>query len=1034
MNSDFVKTLNRVCVAFAKVLPLTVLLIFSGSVNADDLVDFDKQVKPIFENRCLECHGEKTREGGLRLTNARDAFVENDSGLVAILAGNSKQSELINRVLSHEESEQMPPEGDRLSKKEIKILKDWIDQGANWSKESTKTHWAYLPAIRPKVPALDRSGRAQNEVDHFVLRKLDSKQMTPSQPEDPARLIRRASLALTGLPPTVEQTDAFVSDPSDQAYEMFVDQCLDSPRYGERWAQPWLDLARYADSNGYQADQLRESWAYRDWVINAMNDDMPFDQFALEQLAGDLIPDATTDQKIATGFHRTVTCNVEAGVHPEQNRVNQVFDRVNTTGTVFLGTTLECCQCHNHKYDPFTQDEYYQLFAFFNNTPLEVKLNTGVQYNFVGPKMDLPLDDDKQTLFESLNKQIASAESQLKKLDQKDRVNSDALKQKLVKAAKSNVKWTELEVVQFEASSGETHEVLDDQSVLVTGSIPGTTVYNMKVESKLDRVTGFKIEALTHDSIPGKGPGRGDELRPNFILSELAVASETGEAPMLFEPVKLTNPLADYSQGNWEVAKSIDGNRKTGWAIGQEFGKPHWASYQVAEPIDQDGKTINYRFSMDQNYGRGRTIGRVRISATNADPAAFALPENIRKLLVADKLNKKEKRELDSYLDSQNPEKVKLKNELAELKKQLAAVQPPSTLVMVEMDEARDTRKLIRGEYLSPGKKVEPGVPSVLHSMSDSLPRNRLGLANWIVDADNPLFARVAVNRWWSSFFGKGLVVSEEDFGTQSDPATHPELLDWLATELIASGWSRKHIHKKIVMSATFRQTSRFTKQAVEVDPKNELYARGPRFRMPAEMIRDNGLAISGLLSTKMGGPPIMPFQPDRIWRAVGRNAPKWKAQTDENRFRRGVYVVWRRAAPYPSFVNFDAPDRAACVVKRPSTNTPLQALTLLNDKAYLEMAFALASSIIEEHPELSAEQQIKIAMRRCIARVPGQDEIKPLLELYDIERKRFSADSAAETFLKSINSAEKSKFSPEMAALTVIANVLLNLDETINY
>lgn len=1027
----------------------------SKESEAADL--FQQRILPIFKERCFECHGERSREGGLRLTNARDAYAENDSGKPAIVPSDVAASHLLERVVSVEPDLQMPPEGPRLTADEINTLERWISEGARWRSDlATKKHWAYIAPTQPNVPAASAPSWAKNAIDHFVAARWNQSRPDEFQPNDraaPEKLLRRVSFALTGLPPSFTQVQAFKKNPTERAYEAFVDECLKSKAYGQRWAQPWLDLARYADSNGFQADQLRESWAYRDWVIDAINQDLPYDQFAVEQLAGDLLPNATTEQKIATGFHRTVTCNVEAGVHPEANRVQQVFDRVNTTGTVFLGTTLECCQCHNHKYDPFTQDEYYQLFSFFNNTPLEVELKSGVQYDFVGPKMDLPLSEkQKRELHEKQNR-LAQLKRRLQQRSKNDQADATVKRLKTL-VQQGGVKWVPLKPIRFQSTGGESHEVLQDNSILIGGSLPDTTTYSLDAQTELDRVTGLKLEILTHPSLPGTGPGRGDEVRANFVLNEFSVAvgseanaSDT-ESNRATEAVELASPLADFSQTKWPISGVIDGKPKTGWAVSPKFFVPHWATFQLKKPLDNSGDKLLLSFELEQKYGRGRTIGRFRVLATQSPAELLGLSDELAAILVKEKPTSKDRKKLAGYLDSLDPERVRLRSQIGELEKAIDAVKPPSTLVMVEMDEARPTFKFLRGEYLSPGKKVIAGVPEVLHEFDKTLPANRLGFAKWMVDPSNPLFARVAVNRWWSAFFGQGIVQSEEDFGIQSDAPTHPELLDWLAVEFMNQGWSRKRIHKLIVMSATFRQSSKLTEASFKQDPNNKGYARGPRRRMTAEMIRDNGLAVSDLLSNKMGGPPVMPYQPDKIWRAVGRNAPKWKAATDVNRFRRGVYVVWRRAAPYPSFVNFDAPDRAACVVKRPSTNTPLQALTLLNDRAYLEMAYGLARRAIGEG-DGDATASVTRMVQHSLCRLPTASEVETLVELYRDQRDRFTNDpKQRKLFLKSVGHDDKfltdritksssAASQPDVnhvAAMTVVANVLLNLDESINY
>jgi len=697
-------------------------------------------------------------------------------------------------------------------------------------------HWAYQKPIRPALPRTD-SDWPRNAIDFFVLPRLETNKLQPSPAAPPEQLLRRVHLDLTGLPPSPAVLDAFLANPSDAAYEKIVDGLLKSKRYGERWARPWLDLARYADSNGFQADQLRDSWAYRDWVIDAFNAGMPFNQFVIEQIAGDLLPKATAAQRIATGFHRTPTCNVEAGVHPEENRFNQVVDRVNTTGTVFLGTTLECAQCHDHKYDPIAMKDYYSLFAFFNNTPLEVKqLGKGVTWDFYGPTMDLPIDEMRAAKLKTLGAKKDAAQKRVK------------------------------------------------------------------------------------------------DLRKD--LAE--------------EP----NP-----------------------------------------------------------------------------------PKNIAAILRKANWSKKEKATLEKNFKTKYPILKKEELKLLALAKQFNALKSPTTLVMVERAKPRETHVMRRGSYLSPGDAVASETPTALHPFNMNWPRNRLGLARWLVDADNPLVARVTVNRWWAEIMGRGLVATQEDFGKQSEPPTHPKLLDWLAVEFMERGWSMKHIHKLIVMSATYRQSSRVTPALLATDAANKFYARAPRLRMSAEMVRDNALTISGLLSTKMHGPPIYPPQPGNIWRHVGRNAPKFNVATDENRFRRGLYVVWRRGAPYASFVNFDAPDRGTCVVQRPRTNTPLQALTLMNDEAYVEMALAFAGRVLAEAKGDGPEAKIEFAFKAALSRSPRPAELKFVKSLLLKRHAFFEKNTkAAAEIIGGIKGwkAPKGLDAAELAAWFFIANILLNLDETI--
>lgn len=875
-------------------------------------------MRPILSENCFHCHGpdENARKAKLRLDLPGNITVE-----------------LAARISSHDPDEMMPPPESKrsLTDPQIVTLKTWAGEGAAYAE-----HWAFIPPVRSAEKIPEPSAQ--------------------SPKADRATLLRRVSLDLIGLPPSPEDITAFENETAPDAWEKVIDRLLASPRFGEKWARSWLDLARYADSNGFQADQLRDSWAYRDWVIDALNANMPFDQFTIAQIAGDLLPDATLDQKIATGFHRTVTCNVEAGVHAEENRVNQVIDRVNTTGTVWLGLTLECAQCHDHKYDPLSMRDYYRMFAYFNNTPLEVELPskvTDVQNDFIGPFLDLPLEKEQEQRRAELKNQIAKS----KRL-----------------SGKIEATWTVLPVESFTGSGGEDFRILDDGSVLISGTVPDTSVYTLTLSNPLKAITALRLEALTHSDLPGTGPGRGDKVRSNFVLHDFSASTDIGE-------IQFHSAQASFSQEGWNVAGAIDkDSKKSGWAIAPEFGKDHWAVFQTKEPLTSASFTV----TLDQHFGGGRVLGRFRISGTDED--------------------------IDSPPD------------VRALEAELATLKPTKTLVMMEMDTPRQTHILARGEYLSPGDPVTAGTPEKLHSLPDSNTNNRLDLARWLIDRQNPLTARVTVNRWWAEIFGTGIVATLEDFGTQSDAPTHPELIDWLAVEFMESGWDMKHILKTIVLTDIYQQSSKVTPELLASDPDNRQLTRGPRFRLSAEAIRDNALSVAGLLSEKMHGPPIMPYQPDGIWRTVGRKAPKWDAAEDEDRYRRGIYVVWRRAAPYPSFVNFDAPDRAACTVKRPRTNTPLQAFTLLNDPAYVEIALALADRVLTENPT----DPISHAFQLVTTRAPTKEEHQVLQETLI----HFLTKKSKLNFKTTYQPKHKNK--EELAAWLQITNILLNLDETI--
>ena len=1010
-------------------LSCSVLLFIASSGSAK--IDFNREIRPILSEHCFACHGLDDPQGGLRLDFSEFAYKGGKSGFPAITPGDLEESEILHRVVSTEEDDQMPPKGEPLKPEQIKLLRQWIASGAEYA-----MHWAYVVPQRTTLPKVEKKDFVKTPIDHFILSKLEEKEWAPSEPAKKEKWIRRVSLGLTGLPPTLQEFENFVHDDSSRAREKVVDRLLASPRYGEHWARQWLDLARYADSNGFQADQLRDSWAFRDWVINAINQDMPFDQFTIEQIAGDLLPNATIDQKIATGFHRTPTCNVEAGVHPEENRVNQVFDRVNATGTTWLGTTMECAQCHSHKYDPFSQEEYFQMFAFFNNTPLEVenKSGKGVSYDFWGPKMDLPLPTDKQKQRDSLNAELEVRKEELAILDKEAKRNyKEWTQQKLAVRKEKEPEWQVLTPTKAFSDGGENLRIAKDRSLLAEGKSGDKSTYQIEVSVPAGTYKSIQMETMLHKSMKQNGPGRNTtNSNPNFVLTELIIKLEGLSKPLDFGEV-----VADFNQAGFLPEQLFDGNLNTrnGWAISPEFGKAHWVQAEFAEPLvlSEDSKL---HIEMKHLYGGGRNVGRPRFSlSTDGVKKSKADKNRLHELLAKEKRNGKEEKELRGIFDQENPKLLALQKKVEGLEKSLKKVTPPTTLVMVEMDEKRDTHVMARGSYLSPKQKVEADVPQVLNDWNPKWPKNRLGLAKWLVDPENPLTARVVVNRWWGQFFGSGIVSTEEDFGSQSEPSTHPGLLDWLAVEFMEKGWSMKHIHKLIALSGTYGQSSKVTSSMLERDANNRFFLRGPRFRMTAEMIRDNGLQVADLLSDKMGGPPIYPPQPDGLWRQTGRNEPKYIAAKTEDRFRRGIYVIWRRAAPFASFVNFDGPDRASCHPKRSRTNTPLQALTLLNDQAYVEMALGFAVSILEKTEGQSDKGRVIHAVRRALSRDPSAREIEVLLSLLNEQSERLKSDSLiAKSLLSQAPQIEVSEKldSDEVGAWFFVANALLNLDETI--
>jgi hypothetical protein len=993
---------------------LLTLLLAAATVRAGT-VDFRRDIRPILATHCYDCHADQKPKGGLKLTSRANALKGGKSETPVFVPGKSAESDLITRVTSTDADEQMPPKGDRLNAREIDTLKRWIDAGAEWP-ENVK-HWAYEPAVRSSPPEIrNPKSEIRNPIDAFVRARLEEESLQPSPEADRSILLRRVTLDLTGLPPTPAEIDAFLADTKPDAYERAVDRLLASPQFGVRWARPWLDLARYADSHGFQRDDLRDLWPYRDWVVRALNADMPFDQFTIEQVAGDLLPNATEDQIVATGFNRGTPCNVEAGTEPEENRVNQVFDRVNTVGAVWLGTTLECSQCHDHKFDPFTQRDYYQLFAYFNSTALEADRanpKTPGSIRFIGPYRPIgdPAKVAKEVAIEAererLKTAIAEREKQLP-------AEAPAWEARLAEQSKDVAKENVLEVSDFDSLGGSTHRVLDDQSVLLSGdNLPDNDTYTVTTKTDLTGITGIKLEALTDPSLPGEGPGRGDATRPNFVLNEFAVTAAPANGKGAPVPVKFAKATASFSQKSFDVEElltEVKGDKRNGWAINPEFHKPHWAVFECADPIGFAGGTT-LTFKLAQNFGAGRTIGRLRLSAITGHVGGEAVPADLAALLARtpDKRNAKQAQRLAAYQALHDKTLIDLREQLRLADLKHLAQKPEQTLVMQELSEPRPSAMFNRGVYTNRGDAVQPGTPAILSTVATPQ-RTRLDLARWLVSKENPLTARVTVNRWWAELFGRGLVGTPEDFGIKGEQPTHPELLDWLACEFMDSGWSMKKTIRTIVMSATYRQSSRVTPELIARDDQNKLLARGPRFRLDAETIRDNALAISGLLSLKQGGAPIRPPQPDGLWEKVGGQKYDYVVSAGEDKYRRGLYVVLKRGAPYPSFVNFDASARMACTVKRSRSNTPLQALTLLNDPVYVEAAQAFAKRIVAEQPTSDTETRLQYAFRLALARAPKTGELATLRTLFETQRSSGG----------------------EPAAWYAVATALLNLDETI--
>ncbi len=898
-------------------------------------------------------------------------------------------------------------------------------------------HWAYVKPVRTALPAVKQVAWPRNEIDRFVLARLEREGLKPAPEADKAVLLRRVCLDLIGLPPSIKDVDAFVADTSPNAYEKVVERLLADKHYGERWARPWLDLARYADSNGFVQDVPRVMWMYRDWVIKALNDDMPFDQFTREQLAGDLLPNATDAQRVATGFHRNTLLNAEGGIDVEEARWETLVDRANTTATVWLGTTLACAQCHNHQYDPLSQRDYYRWLAFFDNSEYRVAERAYFDRNIEEPELDFPTPAQAARRNE-LNAEITQLETQLKTQTPELDAAQSQWEREIVVVQND---WRTLVPSAFQAANGATLLRQADDSLLAIGVNAEEENYVVTASVKADKITAFRLEVLPDERLPKGGPGRNPY--GNFLLAGFEVEADG-------KPLKFSAAAVDNSSGRFDGERFVKGESAP-WVVdatrdGQRFKRQ--AVYVLAQPLT--GATmLTIRL---KHTGRifGQSIGRFRLSVTaNADALKLtAITAKLRPLLEQPQRTDAQHKELAALYRSLAPALAPARKRLTELREALKQLAIPSALVLQERDSFERPSTLFRerGAYLSPAGRVYAATPAALSPWPEDAAYNRLGLARWLTDERNPLTARVAVNRAWEQFFGRGLVETSEDFGTQSVPPSHPELLDWLATEFMGvrsaecgvrnevsekcpNPWSLKHLHRLIVTSATYRQSSA-QKTPHSDDPANRWLARGPRFRMEAEMVRDVALAASGLLSRKLGGPSVFPAQLPAIY-ANNYIADKWIESQGVDRYRRSLYTFWRRTAPYAQFVTFDATTRESCTVRRVRTNTPLQALTLLNDEALLEMARALAQRMQAEAMSKDTASIAAYGFRLCRARVPRAAEVAELVKLYEDQRAHFARQPDAAKQVTKQNAADAT-FTASLAGWTMVANVLLNLDGTI--
>ena len=1016
-------------------------------------VRYNRDVRPILSDRCFRCHGpdSASRQADLRL-DRRDSAVSDRDGSPAISPGKPEASELVRRIISADASQRMPPAdaGEKLADREIDILRRWIAAGAEY-----EPHWSLIPPKAVPPPEVQRRDWPRNEIDRFILHRLEQAGLAPSPEADRAALLRRASLDLVGLPPTVAELDAFLADSADHAYERAVDRLLASPRYGERMALEWLDLARYADTNGYFSDLERQMWRWRDWVIEAFNRNQPFDEFTVEQLAGDLLPAPTEEQKIATGFNRNHPVTNESGVIDEEYRVEYVADRTETTGAIWLGLTVGCARCHDHKFDPLSQREYYELFAYFNNVPEQ-----GLVHGTGNPPPAMQLfSPEVKARLAALDAELAPAEAAWKAAHEQ---LQEPFKAWQADAAQSLPPPCPADAVAWFDFAREGADARG----------PGCAAKAFDRVNYADGVRGQAIKLDNGGHFEFDRPLPVDRQTPlTFSAWIQPAAAQSGCVASKIEPdgdlrglevlwykrrlrVNLVRRWADdaieaitersFPPHEWRhVAVVYDGS-------GKAAGLKIYVDAEL-QPVKIERDSLTGSIANDQPWRIGRKdetsgfdglIDEVQLTprAAGAEEIADLYSSQLVGGALAAPADKRSARQtqalLEYYLDRAAPAADREAYQLAEsLKRQRAELLAgvPTTMVMQELEKPRDAHLLVRGQYDQPSDKLSPDVPACLPSLPADAPANRLTLARWLVDPAHPLTARVAVNRLWQQFFGVGLVKTVNDFGSQGEPPSHPELLDWLAIEFVRSGWDVKAMQKRIVTSAVYRQSSRVGRELAERDPENRLVARGPRFRLAAELIRDQALAIAGLLTDAVGGPSVKPYQPEGLWEAVSYNGDYSYVQDhDAALYRRGLYTYWKRQSPPPGMLAFDAPTRETCVVKRSRTNTPLQALVLLNDPTYIEAARVLAERTMRQ--AAGVEDRVRYAFRRVTCRPPEADELAALVKLYEQERASFTAkpEDAAELLAVGEWPREEKLDPIEHAAWTSVMGVLLNLDEVV--
>jgi len=1025
-----------------------VALAFVATASADP-VDYARDIQPLFAKHCYECHGPVKQEAGLRLDRKAAAFKGGDLGN-AIVSGRSSESLLVQALLGASESvSRMPADREPLAPEQIELVKRWVDEGAVWPDDAAeevdrrREHWAFTAPVLPQVPATKNAEWAKNDIDRFILAKLEAEGFAPSPAADRTTLLRRLSLDLVGMPPTIAEVDAFLADTSPQAFERQVERLLASPHYGERWGRHWLDAARYADSDGFEKDKSRNVWMYRDWVVNALNRDLPYDRFIIEQLAGDQLPDATQDQIVATGFLRNSMLNEEGGIDPEQFRMEAMFDRMDALGKSVLGLTIQCAQCHDHKFDPISQQEYYRLFAYLNNDheaqPTVYSPAEQIECGRLSGEMR-KIEQELQELVPDWQARMAAWEAEV---------------------SQNQPTWEVLVPELYEDTGGGAKlRLLADQSMLCAGYAPTHCTFKVVGKTPLKNITAIQLELLTDPNLPRSGPGR--SFKGTCALTQINVEAKPAGDDAKHETFKIAGATADFEQAetplepNFDdrsgkkrvvgpVSYAIDGKNETAWGMDAGPGRRNQARkavFKFEKPIAfEPGAEL--AISLAQNHGgwnsddhQNNLLGRFRISVTSAEnPTADPLPARVRKILSipAAERSPAQQAEVFGYWRTTVPE---WKDANARIEALWAAWPSGTTsLVLATRDEARETRMLKRGDFLKPGDAVTAGVPEVLHDIDANAGSGRLAIAGWLVDSKSPTAARVAVNRVWQAYFGTGIVSTSEDLGVQSETPSHRELLDYLAVKFVESGWSMKALHRLIAHSAAYQQSSQVTPELVERDPYNRLLARGPRFRVEGEIVRDIALAASGLLNPKLGGESIFAPIPESLL-ALSYAPLTWNEEKGADRYRRALYTFRRRSLPYPALQNFDTPNGDFSCVRRQRSDTPLQALTTLNEVIFAECARGLARRALEAGGA-SDPERLTFAFRSCVSRPPSEVETKALVDLLGKSRARIAEGwTNAREIATGAN--ELPQNLPEgvapadLAAYTIVSRVILNLDETI--